>query len=136
MKSTPHFKQTILSYLEKQAQTDELFVPKFKNPAKNIDDCITYILNTVKKTGCNGFHRDEIFGMAIHYYQEDNIEVGKQINCHVVVNHPVELTEEEKAEAKEEAIKKCIQDEYTKLHKKAGKPKIEEKGVFTQASLF
>lgn len=42
--------------------------------------------------------------MAVHYYDEDNIEIGKPINCRVAVNHVVELTEEEKAEARQEAI--------------------------------
>ena len=137
MKSSPHFKQTILAYLENQTQTDELFAPKFNNPAKNIDDCITYILNRVKESGCQGFHHDEIYGMAIHYYQEENIKVGKEItNYKVVVDHPVEFTEEEKAEAKEAALKMCIQEEYQKLHKAPVKAKQEEKPVFIQTSLF
>ena len=42
--------------------------------------------------------------MAIHYYEEKEIEVGNPINCKVVVNHTVELTEEEKEEARQEAI--------------------------------
>ena len=40
-----------------------------------------------------------------HYYDEDDIEVGKAVSCQVAVNHIVELTEEEKAEARQEAIK-------------------------------
>ena len=43
----------------------------------------TYILNQVKKSGCCGFSDDEIFGMALHYYQEDNIEVGSPLKCNV-----------------------------------------------------
>lgn len=54
----------------------------------------------MKKSGCCGFSDDEIFGMALHYYQEDNIEVKvlekAQLKCNVVVNHHVELSEEEK----------------------------------------
>ena len=34
-----------------------------------------------------------------HYYDEDDIEVGKAVSCRVAVNHIVELTEEEKAES-------------------------------------
>ena len=36
---------------------------------------------------------------TIHYYDENEIEVGKPIQCQVAVNHVVELTEEEKQEA-------------------------------------
>ena len=76
---------------------DELFAAKYDNHDKNIDDCVTYILNWVQKSGCNGFCDDEIYGQAIHYYEEKDIEVGKPLNCQVSVNHHIELTEEEKA---------------------------------------
>ena len=38
--------------------------------------------------------------MAVHYYDEDDLEVGSRVACHVVVNHTLVLTEEEKAEAR------------------------------------
>ena len=93
-------------YLEQRAEEDQLFAKSFSNPAKNIDDCVTYILNYVKNSGCNGFTDGEIFGQAIHYYEENEIEVGKPMNCQVAVNHIVELTAEEKAEARQKAIQK------------------------------
>ena len=65
-------------------------------PAKNMDECVTHILNYVQKSGCNGFTDGEIFGQAIHYYEENEIEVGKPMDCQVVVNHVVKLTAEEK----------------------------------------
>lgn len=89
MKSTEAFKTAIFSHLEERAKSDELFAYKFNNPKKNIDDCITYILNQVKASGCNGFADEEIYGMAVHYYDEDNIEVGKPISARVVVNHTI-----------------------------------------------
>ena len=98
MKGTDHFKRTIQMYLEQRAEEDTLFAKKYRNPAKNIDECVTHILNYVQKSGCSGFTDGEIFGQAIHYYEENEIEVGKPMNCQVVVNHVVELTEEEKAE--------------------------------------
>ncbi|MDA6859547.1 Cas9 inhibitor AcrIIA9 family protein, partial [Escherichia coli] len=45
----------------------------YRNPAKNIDDCVTYILNYVQKSGCNGFSDGEIYGQAVHYYDENEI---------------------------------------------------------------
>ena len=96
MKGTDHFKRTIQMYLEQRAEEDTLFAKKYRNPAKNIDECVTHILNHVQKSGCNGFTDGEIFGPAIHYYEENEIEVGKPMNCQVVVNHVVELTEEER----------------------------------------
>jgi hypothetical protein len=89
MKSTDNFKTIIADKLQQMGKEDSLFAVKLKNIKKNIDDCITYILNTVKKSGCCGFTDDEVFGMAAHYYDEENIEVGKPVDCNVVVNHSI-----------------------------------------------
>jgi len=129
------FKQTIQSYLEKRAQTDELFATKFNNPDKNIDSCCTYIMNTVQKIGNNGFADEEVYGMAVHYYDEENIEVGKPVQCNVVGNHSVELTEEDKQEAKNKALEQYQSDALKTLKKKTVTVKKENPGV-TKLSLF
>ena len=36
-------------YLEQRAEEDTLFAKKYRNPAKNIDECVTHILNHVQK---------------------------------------------------------------------------------------
>ena len=115
MKGTDHFKRTIQMYLEQRAEEDTLFAKKYRNPAKNIDECVTHILNHVQKSGCNGFTDGEIFGQAIHYYEEKDIEVGKPLNCQVSVNHHIELTEEEKAQARQEAIRQYQQEQMNKM---------------------
>lgn len=134
MKSTTIFTRTILTYLEKRAETDILFAESFANPDKNIDDCITYILNTVQKSGCNGFTDIEVYSMAVHYYDEDIIEVGNPVNCDIRVNHVVELTEEEKQQAHKDAIQKAQDEAY----RKATQPVKKAKRVVmnTQPSLF
>ena len=99
MKGTEHFKKTIAEYLNQRAATDPLFAPNLAKEGKNIEDCITYILNQVKASGCNGFSDDEIYSMAVHYYDEDDIKIGEKIECQVAVNHVVELSDEEKEEA-------------------------------------
>ena len=115
MKATDYFKQIIQTYLEQRAESDTLFAPRYHNPRKSIDDCITYILNEVRRSGCNGFADDEIYSMALHYYDEEDIDVGKPINCKVVVNHTIELTEEEKQQAHEQALRRAEQEAYNKL---------------------
>ena len=104
MKGTDHFKRTIQMFLEQRAAEDELFAKSYRNPAKDIDDCVTYILNYVQKSSCNGFSDGELYGQAIHYYGENEIEVGKHIHCQVVVSHVVHLTEEEKRESRRQAV--------------------------------
>lgn len=135
MKSTAYFTRTILTYLEKRAETDAQFAESFAKPDKNIDDCITYILNTVRKSGCNGFTDIEVYSMAVLYYDEDTIEIGRPMNnSHIVVNHVVELTEEEKAEARQEAIKKLQNEAYTKMKQPVKKAKRVE--LNPQPTLF
>lgn len=87
MKASDAFTNTISAHLERVALADPLFAETLKKPAKNIKDCITYILNQVKNSGNNGFADEEIYGMAIHYYDEDTLDVGKPIQAKVVVNH-------------------------------------------------
>ncbi|MBN2786934.1 MAG: PcfK-like family protein [Paludibacteraceae bacterium] len=136
MKSTETFKKTVLDYLQNRAQTDALFAEKFNNQEKNIDDCITYILNKVQKSGCAGFTDDEIFNMAVHYYDEEKIEVGEPISCNVVVNHAVELSEEEKQQAKADAIKRAQDEAYASMTKKPAKAKKEKTETSSQPLLF
>ena len=121
-------------YLEQRAEEDTLFAKKYRNPAKNIDECVTHILNYVQKSGCSGFTDGEIFGQAIHYYEENEIEVGKPMNCQVVVNHVVELTEEEKAEARQNAVRRYQEEELRKLQNRNRPPARKE--THPQPSLF
>ncbi len=138
MKGTEQFKKTIKAYLEQRAETDALFAVTYAKPNKNIDDCITFILNQVKNSGCNGFADDEIYSLAVHYYDEDTIDVGKSMNCQVVVNHQIVLTEEEKAEAKQQAITRYQDDEIRKMRERKSKPKpaAAPQSAAPQPSLF
>lgn len=135
MKASNHFKNTIKAHLDQRAETDVLFSFQYSKPEKSIDDCITYILNEVKKSGCNGFADDEIYSMAIHFYDEDNIEIGMPMNnAHVVVNHFVELTEEEKEQARQDAIQKAQDEAYRKMTQPTKKAK--KIALTPQPSLF
>ena len=129
MKGTERFKKVILDHLEKRASQDALFYETYHQEGKNIDDCIKYILNTVRKSECNGFEDAEIFNMAVHYYDEKNIEVGKEVNASVKINHKIELTPEEKAEAREKAVREVIEEEKRKMRattKPATKRNVDE----------
>ena len=136
-KGTRAFNETIKAYLEERAENDALFAVKFANPSKSVEECVTYILNSVQKSGCNGFEDDEIFGMAVHYWEESEIEVGKPINCQVVVNHTVELTEEEKEQARQDAINKLRDEEMAKMRKPIQPKKTtDNRTQVEQPSLF
>lgn len=84
------FKAVIKAYLDDRASNDELFAATYAKPNKSLDECCNYILQEVHKSGQNGFADEEIFGMAVHYYDEDDIKDVKPINARVVVNHHVD----------------------------------------------
>ncbi len=139
MEGTTSFKQVIKSFLDNKSVTDSLFTPKYASEKKNINDCVTYILNTVEKSGCNGFSDDEIFGMAIHYYDEESIDIGKAVKKgRVVVNHVVSLTPQDVEQARTEAIKKYQDNLILELKNKKStkvKPAItqSQKSIFDEA---
>ncbi|WP_418821832.1 PcfK-like family protein [Parabacteroides johnsonii] len=136
MKGTDHFKRTIQMFLEQRAAEDALFAKNYCNPAKNMDDCVTYILNYVQKSGCNGFSDGEIYGQAVHYYDENEIEVGTPLQCHVAVNHVVELTAEEKAEARQNALRQYQNEELRRLQSRNKPTTTAKKETNIQPTLF
>lgn len=72
-KPSEHFRDTIREYLEQRASADALFAASCAKEHKNLDDCITFILNYVQQSGCNGFTDAEIYSLAVHYYPHSKI---------------------------------------------------------------
>ena len=137
MKGPEHFKKTIKAYLDSRASTDSLFSVSYAKENKNLDDCITFILNQVKASGCCGMTDDEVYSLATHYYDEDDINVGSPISCGVVVNHQIELTDEEKEQARQEAIKAYQAEQMRIMQSRNNKPKVTKPQTNTpQPSLF
>lgn len=137
MKATEHFKQTIKAYLDERAKNDELFAVSYAKENKNMDDCVTFILNQVKRSGCMGFLDEEVYSLAVHFFDEDGIDVGKPLACDVIVNHAVVLTEEEKAQARQEALKEYQAEQLRKMQQRTNKPKTPKTQTEIQTpSLF
>ena len=141
MKGTEIFKKTIADYLQVRANADDLFAKSFAKEGKSIDKCVNYILNKVKESGCNGFTDDEIYGMAVHYYDEDDIkeEETKPINASsVVVNHEPTISEVALEAVAEESEKKtwpCYKSQSKKENKPQSK-KESKKDNTQQLTLF
>lgn len=131
------FKDAIKSYLDERARTDELFAKSYAKENKNLDECCNYIMGEAKKRGNAVCISDnEVFGMAVHYYDEDDIKVSKMpTNVRTSVSVKVELTEEDKKKAREEAIKRLADEQHALLRKKPAKAKKEVTEV-KQMSLF
>lgn len=85
----------------------------------------------------NGFTDAEIYSLAVHYYDEDDIDVGRPLDCRVVVNHTIVLTEEEQREAHEQALRKATDEAYAKItHKSKSQPASNAANAANQQSLF
>lgn len=74
MKATDSVKQIISDHLNGLGQADPLFAETLKKSGKNIDSCVAYIFTEVKKKGVNFMADAEVFAMAVHYYDEDDIK--------------------------------------------------------------
>lgn len=128
-------KDAIKQYLDSRAASDPLFAKSYAKPKKNIDECFNYILNEAKKRGSSVcMTDDEVFSLAVHYYDEDNIKISSApIKAHVEKSASkiaeVKLSGKEKAAAKEAAIQEykrlCLAEEAKKdaLRKKAASEK-------------
>lgn len=136
MKGTEKFKETIKAYLDGMAEKDELFRAKYETTTRTIDEVVTYILNEVQKSGCCGYSDEEVYSMAMHVIDEPDIEVGKPLNCNVVVNCHVELTEEEKAEQRAIALQRYQEEEMRKMRERNAKAKKAHKNNQQTPSLF
>ena len=114
------FEQTIKDYLDNRATNDPLFRPFYEKEGKSIKECAKYIYGLVKESGRTGFNDEEVYGMAVHYYQED-LEVHNTPTPEVVINRKIELTEEQKEKIRQEALEQAIEQERRTLM--AVKPK-------------
>ena len=78
MASNESFKQAIKAYLDKRAEEDSLFAPKYANEKKSIDECCSYIMGEARKRGnAVAISDEEVYGMAVHYYDEDDIKINR-----------------------------------------------------------
>ena len=147
-KEQNHVKDAIKAYLDERAKNDELFAQNYAKKNKNIDECLEYVIGEVRKRGNAVYMTDaEVFGLAVHYYDEDDIKINRlPEGTKLSASAPaVELSEEDKAKAHDQAVKEyrqqCIdrmrEAEDQKAKKLAERRKAErEKNSTLQPSLF
>ncbi len=118
---------------------------------KSLEECGKYILQEVRKKGSFVAMSDkEVFGLAVHYYDEDNLKIGKTIN-HVHVKKSEDTVESEHVQEEkpiekvdiEEIVEKRVQERLAEIKKieksKKEKRKAERKAKkqkVDQVSLF
>lgn len=118
-------KQLIKNYLDQRAKTDELFAVSYAKPNKNIDECFNYIIGEASRRGSQVWMSDEeVFGLAVHYYDEDNIVVHKVNLSHVSTD--VKLTDDQKKQAEKEAFEAY---KYSKIEEMKSKEYARKKAA-------
>lgn len=123
------FENAIKEYLDARAKEDVKFAEKYSNGKKSIEECCRFILGEMKKKAAGGMYGAtdaEVFGLAVHYYDEEDIKVEKNVSAEVVINR--EMTEEEKQQLdrrKEELRKRTAEDKkHKEQERKREKSKI------------
>lgn len=109
------FEKAIKAFLDDKAEKDPAFAEKYNSEKKNITDCCKFIIAEVKKS-CKGKEAactDEyVYGLAMHYYDEENIKVPANVpSCSVVVPGDIKLSEADRTEAREEALRRLKEQE-------------------------
>jgi len=107
--SVTNFQLVIKAYLDELSKIDAQFAAKYRSEEKSIEECCAYIISEMKKLAQNGgmgATDDEVYGLAIHYYLEDELDADLHFtnSVSIVSNQFIDLTEEEKAEARQNAI--------------------------------
>lgn len=112
----------IENYLENVAKSDEYFANCLKKKDKSVVECCAYIIGQIKGRHTN-VQPSEVYQLARHYYQEDieakDLQIVYQTGRNAVVE--VELTEEDKAKARELALAKVEKEIYEQELKEAQK---------------
>lgn len=116
MKSSENFIEAIRQYLDSRAESDSLFAIRYADSSKSLSECCQFILNEVKRQGVAVMTNDEVYSLAIHYWDGDCTaeEIGKPLNCKVVISKD-QLTDEDKAELKEQAMEQFKQEQLREL---------------------
>ena len=89
---------TLQEYLEKKlgemAQQDANFRERYEDKQKSIKNCLLYITQQAHKqavNGCAAISDDDVLQMAVHYYQEKDVEpIQETVQAKVVAAAPKE----------------------------------------------
>ena len=131
-------KERIKDYLDERASKDELFAKSYAKTNKNIDECYDYIVGEARKQCKDSdsvcISDDVVYGWAVHYYDEDNIKVGRSKES----TESKEMSETDKKKVLEEARKKAYQTNKKSVEakKKSADAKNSKPAKIQQLNLF
>jgi len=72
------FEEAIKKYLDQRAAEDPQFAEKYANPKKTVAECCKFIVGEAfakKENNISCLPDAEVYGLAVHYYDEDDIKI-------------------------------------------------------------
>ena len=139
------FEKALKTYLDQRAAEDPQFAQSYAKPKKSIEECARYIVGEARAKAEGGqavLPDAEVYGLAVHYYDEDDIKIrkvsgGASVSRDGAVREEakkIELTEEEKEKARKLAMERVIEEQRKKMTER--KPKVKPAEETAQMSLF
>lgn len=112
--------------LQERILAEPALAIKLANPKKTLEGAVNYLCNEIKKSGLCVVDDQTVLSILLHFYDEDDIEDGgTPINCNIVVSKP-ELSEEDKAELKEQAMEQYREEQLREIRRQSA-PKAQTK---------
>lgn len=113
-KSSSAVMDVVRNYMEERCASDPILAIKYANPAKSLEKALNYVASEVKKSGLTIMDSESVFGLILHYYDE-NLEDVPNVNCKIAVAK--ELTDTERAEAKEQAMEQYKEEQLREIRR-------------------
>lgn len=115
-KSSNAVMEVVRNYMEERCASDPILAIKYANPAKSLEKALNFVASEVQKSGLTIMDSDSVFGLILHYYDENLADVPN-VNCKIAVAK--ELTDTERAEAKEQAMEQYKVEQLRELRRQS-----------------
>lgn len=127
MKSSASAIEVMQQMLQERCIAEPMFAIKMANPNKSMEGAVNYLCNQIQKNGLCCVGQDTIMQILVHYFDENEIEDCGNVNCNIVVGKP-ELTEEDKAQLREQAKEQYREEQLRELRRQ-NQPKPQQKAT-------
>ena len=112
--------------LQERCIAEPAFAIKMAQPNKSMEGAVNHLCRTIQKSGLCVVDDKTVENILVDYFDEPNIEDGgTPINCNIVVSRP-ELSDEDKAELKEQAMEQYKQEQLREIRRQSA-PKTQSK---------
>ena len=116
--------------LQERCIAEPMFAIKMAQPNKSMEGAVNHLCRTIQKSGLCVVDDKTVENILVDYFDEPNIEDGgTPINCNIVVSRP-ELSDEDKAELKEQAMEQYKQEQLREIRRQSA-PKAQPKATAT-----